>query len=86
MTRLLNPPRPIEVRTGDDERPRHMGGTGAGPLTGPVSVVQGWITEVDWWSQPISREYWRVLLHGRILCEVFRDRTDGAWYLERVYD
>jgi hypothetical protein len=85
VTRLLDPPRPIEVETaGEDERPRRI--RGQGPLTGPVRTVQGWITEVDWWSQPISREYWRVLLRGRLLCEIFRDRTDGAWYLERVYD
>jgi hypothetical protein len=84
VTRLLDPPRPIEVRTGEDERPTRI--SGGGPLTGEVRAVQGWITEVDWWSRPISREYWRVLVRGRLLCEIYRDRTDGAWYLERVYD
>lgn len=83
MTRLLRPPRPIEVETGDDGCPRHVRGD---PLVGPVEAVQRWIADVDWWSQPVAREYWRVLLRGRLLCEIYRDRADGAWYLERVYD
>jgi hypothetical protein len=90
VTRLLDPPRPIEVELGEDGEPCSLRGApraGLAGLAGPVEAVQGWITEMDWWrDQPIAREYWRVLLHGRLLCEVFRDRTDGAWYLERVYD
>lgn len=84
MTRLLNPPRPIEVEVGDDGAPRQVRGPGS--FTGPVRPVQRWVVEMDWWSEPIARDCWRVLLRGRLLCEIYRDRADGAWYLERVYD
>ncbi len=83
MTYLVNPPRSIEVETGDDGQPRHIRGE---PLAGEVRVVQRWIVEVDWWSQPVSREYWRVLLSDRLMCEIYRDRDEGTWFLERVFD
>lgn len=82
MTYLVNPPRPIEVEM-DGDRPRHIRGE---PLEGPVEPVQRWIAEVDWWSRPVSREYWRVVLRDRLLCEIYRDLDEGTWYVERVYD
>ena len=83
MTYLVNPPRAIEVEIGGDGEPRHIRGD---PLAGSVRAVQRWITEVDWWSRPVSREYWRVLLRDRLLCEIYRDLADGRWFIERVYD
>jgi hypothetical protein len=83
VTFLVDPPRPIEVETDDEDRPRRIRGD---PLTGPVVPVQRWIAEVDWWSRPVSREYWRVLLQDRLLCEIYRDLDEGAWYVERVFD
>jgi hypothetical protein len=83
VTFLVNPPRPIEVETDEHQRPRSIRGE---PLIGPVQPVQHWIAEVDWWSRPVSREYWRVLLSDRLLCEIYRDLEEGTWYVERVYD
>ncbi len=83
MTYLVNPPRPIEVEVDGEHRPSHIQGD---PHSGPVRPVLGWIVDVDWWSQPVSREYWRVLLREQLMCEIYRDRGDGVWYLERVYD
>jgi hypothetical protein len=83
VTFLVDPPKPIEVELDDDERPRRIRGE---PLDGPVRPVQRWIAEVDWWSQPVSREYWRVLLRDRLLCEIYRDLEEGTWYVERVFD
>lgn len=85
MTYLVNPPKPIEVEIDERLRPRHIRG---GPLVGPVEPVQRWIVEVDWWSRPVSREYWRVLLLDRLLCEIYRDLDgDGdTWFVERIYD
>jgi len=83
VTFLVDPPRPIEVETDGEDRPRRIWGD---PLTGPVVPVQRWIAEVDWWSRPVSREYWRVLLQDRLLCEIYRDLDEGAWYVERVFD
>jgi hypothetical protein len=52
-----------------------------------VDQVMRWIVEVDWWtSEPVAREYWLVVLRDQLLCEIYRDRPGGAWYVERVYD
>ena len=84
MSFLVNPPREIEVETNSEGAPRHIW---TEPLIGPVRPVQRWVADVDWWSRPVSREYWKVLLRDRLLCEIYRDRElGGAWYLERVYD
>jgi len=83
VTHLVDPPMSIEVETDGDGRPAHIRGE---PLVGTVEAVQHWVTDVDWWSRPVAREYWRVLLLDRLLCEIYRDLADGAWYLERVYD
>ena len=83
MTFLVNPPRPVEVETDQDGAPRHIR---ADPLTGPVEPVQCWIVDVDWWSRPVSREYWQVVLHDRLLCEIYHDLDEDRWFIERVYD
>jgi len=83
VTYLVDPPRPIEVEVDDRDRPRHIRGD---PLAGPVQPVQRWVVEVDWWSRPVSREYWRVLLLDRLLCEIYRDLDEGTWFVERIYD
>ena len=83
MTRLLNPPRPISLRLNPAGRPCYLQ---AHPLVGDVQAVQSWLVDMDWWDNPVRREYWRIMLRGRILCEVFRDLDQDAWFLERVYD
>lgn len=83
MTYLVDPPMPIQVRTDGRGRPEHIQGD---PLIGPVQPVQRWVADVDWWSRPVSREYWRVLLRDQLLCEIYRDLDGGAWYVERVFD
>jgi hypothetical protein len=83
MPFLVNPPMTIEVRTDEDGVPEHIHGEA---LIGEVRPVQRWLAEVDWWSRPVAREYWRVLLHGRLLCEIYRDLEQDAWFIERVYD
>lgn len=83
MAFLVDPPMAIEVSTGPDGTPVHIRGE---PLVGPVTAVQHWVADVDWWDRPVSREYWRVLLQGRLLCEIYEDRLAGRWYVERIYD
>jgi hypothetical protein len=80
---LVHPPRPIEVRVGEDGAPRYLS---SDPLVGELKVVQRWIADLDWWSEPVSREYWKVVLQDRLLCDIFRDRIEEGWFLERVYD
>jgi hypothetical protein len=83
VTYLVNPPRSIEVEVDARRQPTYIRGD---PLSGPVQPVQRWLVEVDWWSQPVSREYWRVLLRDRLLCEIYRDLDGDGWFVERVFD
>jgi hypothetical protein len=83
MAFQVDPPMAIEVRMGPDGAPCHIRGE---PLMGDVRPVQHWLAEVDWWSRPVTREYWRVLLRERLLCEIYHDRDQDAWFVERIYD
>ncbi len=84
MTFLVDPPRAAAVRVDPQGVPSHLD---AHPLVGELQPVQRWLAEVDWWSRPVSREYWRVLLSGRLLCEIYRDLNQpNAWFVERIYD
>lgn len=50
-----------------------------------VEVCNQWRIEEAWWRRPVSRDYYK--LAGRhLLALVYRDRVDGSWHLERVYD
>jgi hypothetical protein len=82
MTRLCNPPLEIQVELGPEGAPGRAGG----PLNGRLVPLSRWRVEVDWWDAPVAREYWKVLLHDQLLCEVFHDLDTHAWYLERIYD
>ena len=83
MTFLVIPPQPVEVRLGADARPAYLRG---GPLVGELEAVAHWRAELDWWDRPVDRDYWKVLLEGRLLCELYHDRAEDAWFVERVFD
>ena len=83
MTRLCDPPLAIEVELGPDGAPARVSG---GPLRGPIHPTSRWLADADWWSWPIAREYWKVILHSELLVELFHDLHEDAWYLERIYD
>ncbi len=83
MTRLCDPPLPIEVELDPSGAPSRVNG---GPLRGPLRPVSRWLAEADWWSRPIAREYWKAILNGELLVELFHDLHEDAWYLERIYD
>lgn len=82
MTQLFNPALEVGVRLGPDGGPRVLHGR----LSGTLEPVGRWIAEVDWWRQPVAREYWKVIVDESLLCEVFHDLLLDAWFLERIYD
>ncbi len=82
MTRLLEPAPPVVVELGPGGAPARL----RGPLGGALAPQGRWLVEQDGWERPVAREYWKVLLEDRLLLDVFQDRLDGGWYLERVYD
>jgi hypothetical protein len=51
----------------------------------PVEVCNRWRVEEQWWREPITRDYFKVV--GRSwLALVYLDRAEGTWHLERLYD
>ena len=83
VTRLLNPPKPVEVTLDPAGSPCYLRGH---PLIGDLEAVQNWRVDTDWWDNPVCREYWRVLLRGRLLCEIFHECDQDAWFIERIFD
>jgi hypothetical protein len=78
MTRLLSPPTPIEVTLATDGTPAFISGT----FSGSIDPIARWKVE----TEPIVREYWKAVLNGNLLCELYRDVSRNQWFLERVYD
>ena len=51
-------------------------------------VHERWRVECDWWSAhgEIARDYLLVSTDDHLLCQIYCDRSDGRWYLSRLYD
>ena len=60
--------------------------TASGSWGTPAAPANRWLVEVDWWRRPVAREYWKLVVSDRVLCEVYHDLDQDAWFLERVYD
>jgi hypothetical protein len=41
---------------------------------------------VSWWSEEAWREYVKLTTTDGLLCTLYQDLRDGAWYLARLYD
>ncbi len=71
--------RPYAIKSAPDAAP---------PVSGSVRVASGpWSLEDGWWTEaPADRDYWDVELSDGGLYRVYRDRRDGAWFADGVYD
>jgi protein ImuB len=58
------------------------------PISGSVKIAAGpWSLEEGWWSQePAARDYWDVELSDGGLYRIYRERKNGAWFADGVYD
>jgi hypothetical protein len=82
VTRLFSPPTPVTVTLNADGTPAFLSGT----WSGSVDPIARWKVETEWWKQPVVREYWKALLNGALLCELFHDLSRDEWFVERIYD
>ena len=77
----LNVPRPLRVRVGDGGRPSFL------YLKGGIRKVQQileiWQVDDEWWRDPISRRYAKLVLEDGRIVTVYRDLTSRRWYLQR---
>ncbi|HEY3204487.1 MAG TPA: DNA polymerase Y family protein [Thermoanaerobaculia bacterium] len=71
--------RPYKLKSPPDAAP---------PISGEVLIAAGpWSLEEGWWSEdPADRDYWDVELSDGGLYRIYRDRRDGAWFADGVYD
>ncbi len=98
--RVLRPPVALEVVTDDiltgsasapppdfvrslteaqEERPRIQGRVRV--ASGPWTLADGW-----WAKAPTARDYWDVELSCSGVYRIFRDRGNGEWFADGVYD
>ena len=75
--RPLNAPRPITVLTRDD-RPAIL--VERGRRRRVERVQDSWRIDDEWWREPISRRYYRVVLDDGSLRTVYWDLVGGGWY------
>ncbi len=82
VTRLLGHHPQIDVELDAAGLPRKVQWDGGSEQ---VEVCNQWRIEEAWWRRPVSRDYYKLVGRG-LLALVYRDRVDGTWHLERVYD
>jgi hypothetical protein len=49
-------------------------------------TVNRWLVEIDWWRDPVRRDYRRCLVRSGDCVELYHDLETGAWHLARRYD
>ncbi|CAN5803579.1 hypothetical protein BH24ACT25_BH24ACT25_12650 [soil metagenome] len=75
----LAEPCPAAVRAGSGGAPAALGRATV------EAVVEDWVVEDRWWTgRPLRRRYFELVLEGGRNAVVFRDLTDGRWYLQRA--
>ncbi len=84
MTKLLPSPPVIAVETAADGRPSRL--RWRRWLVEVAAICNHWRVEDDWWRQEVARDYYKVRTADGTLCVIFRDRRQGTWHLQRVYD
>jgi hypothetical protein len=76
----LNAPRPLRVREGGGGRPvlLHL----KDGVRRVQHIMEIWQVDDEWWRDPISRRYARLVLEDGRIITVFRDLLTRRWYLQ----
>jgi hypothetical protein len=82
MTRLVSPSAAVDVTLDHGGAPIAI----AGAFSGSIEPIARWKVETTWWTKPVVREYWKVVLNNNLLCELYLDVAANQWFVERVYD
>ena len=76
--RPLRRPSPIRVRIDDEGLPAEL--ERRGKRSHVVAVRERWRIDDEWWRDPISREYYALVLDDGRPVILFRNLVDGEWY------
>lgn len=82
MTELFD--LPVEVRLAGDGRVEALRLPEGWRVV--TRTVNRWLVEIDWWRDPVRREYRRCLVRSGGCVELYHDLETGAWHLARRYD
>ncbi len=77
--RALNAPRPIRVTIANGLPARV---TIERSMRTVERVQDTWIIEDEWWRQPISRQYYALILDSGAFLTVFHDRVEDSWHAQ----
>ena len=77
--------RPLTIEAPDST---DSDGTKRPKIRGTVKIASGpWALEESWWDpSPTQRDYWDVELQSGGLYRLYRDRSNGAWFVDGIYD
>lgn len=78
--RPLNQPRQIEIEI---ERHRPVALIEASQRHRIEQIQDTWVIDDEWWRDPISRQYFQVVLEGGVIRTIFHDRTSDTWFAQR---
>lgn len=86
MTRLFARPEPIQVTADSAGVPQGL--YWGGRWRSVVQIANRWRTTSSWWISEAyaSREYVKLVTDDGLLCTVYRDMVNDAWYMDRIYD
>ncbi len=76
--RPLRSPSPVQVRTDAEGLPTEL--HRRGKRVQVVAVRERWRLDDEWWRNPISREYFALVLEDGRPIILFRDLVAGGWY------
>jgi len=49
-----------------------------------TAIQEVWRIDDEWWREPISRRYYLLLLAQGIVCTIYHDLINDAWYEQRA--
>ncbi len=86
MTRLWPAGDPVTVKIDGGGLPQSFWWRGVWHPV--VTVANRWRVQASWWipSAEASREYFKLVTADGLLCVLYRDMLNDAWFCARLYD
>ncbi len=86
MTRLWPRGDPVEVLLGAGGAPQSFRWRGGWHQV--ASIANRWRVQTNWWqpAEEVDRAYFKLTTADGLLCVLYADLRDGAWYCARLYD
>ncbi|UCC50897.1 MAG: hypothetical protein JSV68_17555 [Anaerolineaceae bacterium] len=49
-------------------------------------VTRRWRVQIEWWREPLWRDYFKLTTETGLLLIIYHDLHEGNWYVQRLYD